>query len=123
MIQSLHQNVIGIDVAKRKLDVFDSHDDQHEIILNEASAILDLVKRIKHSKRHTRVVMEATGGYERLLLEALHKHQIDCSVVNPLHIKNFMRGCGKLEKNDRIDARMIAFFGQTVSPKLQEKPS
>ena len=45
---------------------------------------------------------------------------IDCSVVNPLRVRRFATACGKLEKNDRIDARIIAEFGAFVPPVLKQ---
>ncbi len=67
--------------------------------------------------------MEATGGYERLLVECLQQHDIPCSVVNPLQIRNFARGCGLIEKTDRLDAAIIARFASVVVPKVAEKPT
>lgn len=118
-----YRNVIGIDVASKKLDVFDSKTGGHSIIANSPEEIESFLRGVKRTRTKTLVVMEATGGYESLLVEALHKKGVDCSVVNPLQMRNFARGCGMIEKNDKIDARMIARFGEVVQPKLREKPS
>ncbi len=118
-----YRKVIGIDVASRKLDLFDSKTGQHRIIANSSEEIESLVRKIERSRTKTLVVMEATGGYENLLVEALHDKNIDCAVVNPLQIRNFARGCGLIEKNDKIDAQAIARFGEVVAPKLRKKPT
>ena len=54
--------------------------------------------------------MEATGGYETLLVDALQEHDIDIVVANPLQVRNFARGFGILEKNDKIDAAATKCF-------------
>jgi transposase len=95
----------------------------HYIILNNPEEIKKFVAKIKHSKFTTLVAMEATGGYENVLVNALLKNGIACSVSNPLQVRNFARGCGMIEKNDKIDARMIARFAEVVQPKTKEKPS
>lgn len=123
MKESVHQNVIGIDVAKVKLDGFDLQTERSFQIENEKAEIDCFIQSVKASGLRTLVVMEATGGYEDLLVEALHRAGIDCSVVNPRRIKSFIIGCGKLEKNDRIDAKLIAWFGQVADAPLRKKPS
>ena len=118
-----YQNYVGVDVASKKLDIFDSKTRTHSIILNTPEEIETFVQQIKLSKVKTLVAMEATGGYESLLAGALQANKIACSVSNPLQVRNFAKGCGMIEKNDKIDARMIARFGQVVQPKTKEKPS
>jgi len=46
------------------------------------------------------VVMEATGGYESLLVKLLHQHQIALAVVNPRQVRDFARGLGYDAKTD-----------------------
>ena len=120
MNNSIYQNVVGVDVSKETLDVFESVSQSHHVIGNDASAIARWVEQLTHA---TLVVMEATGGYENLLVDALHEARIDVAVVNPLQIRNFAKGCGMLEKTDKIDAFIIARFGQVVSPHLKKAPS
>jgi transposase len=65
------------------------------------------------------VVMEATGGYEELLVGLLHQHDIAVAVVNPRRVRAFAAGIGKDAKTDAIDAQVIAFYGQVVKPAAQ----
>ena len=118
-----YKQVIGIDVAKKKLDFYNSKTQQHGTVENSQAAITSFLQEFKRSKSKTLVVMEATGGYESVLIELLHNQGIDCSVVNPLQIRQFARGCGLIEKNDTLDAQIIARFGEVVEPKLREKPT
>ena len=123
MFHSKYHNVIGIDVASRKLDLHDLQNGKHQVIDNDLPAIRTFVRQCKTSATSVLIVMEATGGYEQHLVDALLDAKIDCSVVNPLRIRQFANGCGKLEKNDKIDAKIIAEFGAFVTPILKERLS
>lgn len=120
MYHSKYENVIGVDVASRKLDLHDLKNNKHQIIDSNLKEIQKFVHRCKASTGRVLVVMEATGGYEEQLVDALLEADVDCSVVNPLRIRQFANGCGKLEKNDKIDAKIIAEFGAFVAPVLKE---
>ena len=117
---SAYQNWIGVDVASRKIDLFDWQTQTHQVIENSVASLEKLASKIKRQSGKTLVVMEATGGYENGLVDALQQAGIDCAVINPLQIRNFARGCGMLEKTDKIDAFMIARFAQVVNPKPKE---
>ncbi len=120
MIHSTYHNVIGIDVASRKLDVHDLNSGKHKAIDNNQTTIRKFVARIQDSGESILVVLETTGGYETELVDALLEEDIDCSVVNPLRVRRFAMACGKLEKTDQIDAKIIAEFGAFVSPVLKQ---
>ena len=57
------------------------------------------------------VVMEATGGYERLPFALLWEAGIACAIVNPRSVRRFAEAMGFLEKTDRIDAGVIGWYG------------
>ncbi len=116
-------HVIGVDVAKAKLDIFDNQTKKHSIINNTAKEIKRFVHGILQHENQVLAATEATGGYEYLLRNSLLDADVACSVINPLQIRNFARGCGLIEKNDRLDARIIARFGEVVQPKIAEKPT
>ena len=61
-----------------------------------------------------KVVLEATGGYEKALVNQLDSKEIQCNIVNPARIRSFARGIGKLHKTDKVDAFVIARFGKQV---------
>jgi transposase len=67
--------------------------------------------------------MEATGGYESLLVKLLHEHQISLAVVNPRQVRDFAKGLGYDAKTDPIDACVIARFGDVVHPAPQAAQS
>lgn len=112
---------IGVDVAKDHLDAFTQGGTKVVRIANSIVAISAWIKKQTGTNIH--VVMEATGGYETLLVDALHDARIPCSAVNAKRIKDFARSCGTLEKTDAIDARIIARFGEVMKPEPLEKPT
>jgi transposase len=66
-----------------------------------------------------RIVMEATGGYEKLVVRELAKINLPVIVVNARHIKSFARALGRLAKTDKLDCQMIAEFGKKIEPELR----
>ena len=62
------------------------------------------------------IVVEATGGYQRAAVEALFWAALAVAVVNPARVRQFARVCGSLAKIDKLDAQVLAGFGQKLSP-------
>jgi transposase len=73
--------------------------------------------------RVTLVVMEATGGYEKLVHALLWDHGIPAAIVNPRSVRKFAEAMGFLEKTDRIDAGVIAWYAEVKRIVAQEPPS
>jgi transposase len=69
------------------------------------------------------VVCEASGGYERSVVMALQQAAIAISVVNPRQARDFARAQGRLAKTDRLDAQVLAEFGQRLQPAATPAPS
>lgn len=113
---------VGIDVAKEKLDLARSDADAVATFVNDADGIADLVRQMRQA-RPTLIVVEATGGYERPLLDALLDAGLPVALVNPQHVRHFARALGKLAKTDRIDARVLVEFARLTSPRLLHKRS
>jgi transposase len=70
-----------------------------------------------------RIVLEATGGYERPLVAELLVAKLPAVVVNPRQVRDFAKALGKLAKTDRIDAEVLARFAQAVQPELRSLPN
>ena len=102
---------VGVDVSKAKLDV--ATESRVFEVDNTESAIGQFVSEIDGS---THVVLEATGGYERLLVSLLHEHGIAVSVVNPRRVRKFAEGIGRDAKTDAIDAGVLKRYGEVVVP-------
>jgi len=112
-------SVVGVDVSKDFLDLFFTQNGQQQKIPYQDDSLKLLAREI--IKLKATVVMEATGGYEKKLVQFLQHQGIACAVVNPKLIRDFAKACGKLEKSDAIDARIIALFGQVIQPRTLGK--
>lgn len=113
--------VLGIDVAKKTFDVCEWPKDTVRTVPNTADAIRDWLKECPDSKTCL-VVLEATGGYERLLVAELIEAGYSVALANPRQVRDFAKGLNILAKTDRIDARVIVQFGLKAEPRLLEKP-
>jgi transposase len=67
-------------------------------------------------------VCEATGGYERAVVAALHAAAVPVSVVNPARVRHFAQAQGRRAKNDPIDAASLTAFGQALHPQPTPVP-
>jgi transposase len=108
---------VGIDVAKLTLDThaLAPQAPQRRRFENSPSGIRQLCRWLAQWTS-THVVCEATGGYERALVAALHQHQRPVTVANPRQVRDFARAQGRLAKTDTLDAAVLAEFAQRVQP-------
>ena len=109
---------IGIDISKDKIDIAEVKGAAGKTIGNNKKEICRWIISLKETSQ-TIVVMEATGGYESLLVKLLHENQIALAVVNPRQVRDFAKGLGYDAKTDPIDACVIARFGDVVHPAPQ----
>jgi transposase len=58
------------------------------------------------------VAMEATGGYEQQAFAQLSGQGLAVAILNPRAVRQFAQSMGSLEKTDRIDAGMIAWYAE-----------
>jgi transposase len=75
------------------------------------------VLKLLASQRAVHIICEATGGYEREIIAALHQAQIPVSMINPARARYFARAQGQRAKTDRIDAAVLTAYGQALHPK------
>lgn len=115
-MNQLNTRVVGIDVSKEKLDVAGLHPSRVQTLEYSKSGLKQLLASLKRLKPHL-VCLEASGGWERQLVEALHRHGLPVAIVNPRQIRDFARAKGQLAKTDQIDARIIKDYGQLLQPK------
>lgn len=108
---------VGIDVVKAMLDIATYEVDLHLQEHNCTEGIRRLINKLKRYKL-TRILVEATGGYERPLVEACVEAELPVIVVQPMQIHQFARTQGILAKTDMIDARLIAEFGVIMQPEI-----
>ena len=104
----------GLDIAKQNLQLHLAgrvHD-----LPNTPAAHRRLLKLLGNHKC-IHVVCEATGGYEREVVAALHHSAVPVSVLNPARVRHFARATGQRAKTDHIDASVLTQYGQALEPK------
>jgi len=111
--------VVGIDVSKDWLDVAIGSESLR--VTNESAGIQELLERLREVGAQS-VVMEATGGYETQAASAIAGAGLRLAVVNPRQVRDFAKSTGRLAKNDRIDAQVLAAFGAAVQTKITRIP-
>lgn len=120
------QNVIGIDVSKKKLDVcalFDGKS-RKKIVDNSVSGFKSLRNWIfKNNINNPHICMESTGCYSESVAEFFHELGFKVSVVNPLQIKAFRNSKLIRQKTDSVDAQIIAEFCLQNAPTARKPRS
>lgn len=109
---------IGIDVSKKKLDI--KYDDSNSLLTidNKKSDFIKLKRYLCKDKSSILVVLEATGGYEKLIVKWLLSQHIPVAVVNAKRIRDYAKATGQFAKNDRIDAETIREYAQKFTEKI-----
>jgi len=102
---------IGIDVSKDKVDVAGSDGELVRVVARTADALSDLAAELSQRAVH-RVVLEASGGYERLVLDVLHAAGLPVVLVEPRRARALAKGLGRRAKTDAIDAGVLAWMAR-----------
>jgi transposase len=110
---------VGIDVAKATLDVFIQPTGAVFSVTNEERGIQQLCRELEPADF---VILEATGGLEVPVASALATAGIAVAIVNPRQVRDFARATGRLAKTDRLDAEVLARFGEMVKPAVRPLP-
>lgn len=106
---------VGVDISKERLDVHVRPTAEDFSVSNDPEGIDQLVARLRRYDKML-VVVEATGGFERMILQMVGSAGIPIALVNPRQVRDFAKAVGRLAKTDRIDARVLAHFAQAVGP-------
>jgi transposase len=113
---------VGIDVAKEELVVAVRPSGKVWTSSNDEAGVRTLARRLK-SDGPALVVLEATGGYERLCVAALAAAELPIVIVNPRQARDFAKATGQLAKTDRVDASLLALFAERVRPAVRPLPT
>lgn len=119
---------IGIDVAKRKLDIALLHNGKikNKVVENHPAGYAQLGQWLtQHGAEPaiSHICMEATGPYSEAVAVALVEGGWTVSVVNPSRIKGFAQGEMARNKTDRADAALLARFCLAMRPSIWTPPS
>lgn len=112
---------VGIDVSKLALDFDCLPISATQQFGNDAAGIAALVALLQDSGAE-RIVIEATGGYETAIASALAVAKLPVVVVNPRQVRDFAKAMGQFAKTDKLDARILALFGERMKPPLRTLP-
>lgn len=109
---------VGIDVSKNRLDVHVHPSGESFGLANDAAGIEDLARRLNRLSPAV-IAVEATGGFEALVIAGLGAAGLPVVAVNPRQVHNFAKALGQNAKTDRLDAQVIARFAAAVKPEIR----
>jgi transposase len=112
---------VGIDVSKAFLDIALRPSGERWQVENNVEGIAVLVAKLQ-SFAPVSIVLEATGGYETAVVISMSLVKLPVAVVNPRQARDFAKSTGRLAKTDKIDASMLAHFGEAVRPEHRVMP-
>jgi transposase len=99
----------GIDVSKQWLDVVLWPTRETLRVSRDGGGLRELASWFTRHQVE-RIGIEASGGYEREVIDTLQAAGFEIALLNPLRVRRFAQAKGRLAKNDRADARTIAQF-------------
>lgn len=103
--------IAGIDVSKDKLDIHVLPSNQTFVVTRDPRGLTDLARRLRQAGVE-QVALEASGDYERVVIETLEADGFVVQLLNPARVRAFAEAIGMLAKTDPIDARVIALYCQ-----------
>lgn len=112
---------IGIDIHKDTL-VLAVHGGRQWTTTRTPDDLATLVAELARLQPSL-IVLEASGGYERTVLAALHAAHLPVARVNPRQVRHFAKAARIAAKADRLDARVLASYGATMQPLLTPTPT
>ena len=111
------EHFMGIDVGKDWFEMAVLGEKNTVPVANTKSGIGNLVKRMRALNPQL-IVVEATGGYEEVLVLALFEAGLPVALVSPQRVRQYARAKGRLAKTDQLDAQLLAEYGQKIQPRL-----
>ena len=135
----MEQQIVGLDVSKAWLDGYAPATGRRFKVGNDPAGIDELLHKLG-DPAGCLMVLEASGGYERTAHKALAARGVPAAIVNPSsaarsirlrssrrqgaggRVRDFAHGMGLKAKTDRIDARLIARYGEVMRPKATPLP-
>jgi transposase len=109
---------VGIDVSKSTLDIAVYETEETWSCPNDSRSCAALAAKLRQMKA-TRIVLEATGGFETLVTATLSAASLPVIVINPRQVRDFAKATGQLAKTDRLDCRVLAHFAAVINPPLR----
>lgn len=114
---------IGIDIAKNTFVAAypQLKGYQTQTYTNDVKGVKKFINSFITAEHHC--VLEATGNYGTLLLYMLCEQNVAVSLVNPKQVKHFARMMMTVTKTDDVDAKLIAMYGEKMTPSIYKMPT
>lgn len=116
---AVYQIFIGVDISKKDFVVAREGHDKTETYENNPAGWLAFQGKWMTSPQETMVVLEATGGYEMGLLQALCAKTIAVHRADTRKVKHYIRACRGPAKTDALDAKALAYYGKQRHSELR----
>lgn len=117
---------VGIDVSKTSLDIALLASDHFtsRVFSNDKDGVRRLLSWLKKKKvKGCKLILESTGRYGDLVAQTAYERGYAVYMVNPSRIKHYAASQLKRAKTDKMDAKVIAHFGQSQRMKLWTPPT
>jgi transposase len=121
MASKAYENYCGIDVSKEWLDF--SLENNVFRVKQDKLQIKKFICKYLQAKASVLCVLESTGGYEHLVSGCLVETGISVHVAHPNKVVAFAKAKGRLAKTDRIDAKILAEYGEFIQGHELRSPS
>ena len=121
MNAELDKVYVGIDVSKSQLDVAIGKAGEYWQAGNDRVGIEECVERLR-ALEPALIVIESSGGLEVPLMTELYAVGLPFALVHPGRVRDFARSMGLLAKTDKLDARLLAHFGEAIRPLPTQLP-
>lgn len=112
---------VGIDISKAQLDLVVEPGGESLTVPYDDQGLATLILRLSQIAPR-RIVVEATGGLERVLLRALVDAALPVIAVNPRQVRDFAKATGQLAKTDALHAAVLARFAVVIQPPERTLP-
>ncbi len=107
---------VGIDISKDRLDVHIRPNAKAFAVANNTTGVAELAA-ILAPLRTEKVILEASGDFEKHAFLALVEAGHAVAIVNPRQVRDFARGAGRMAKTDTIDVAVLAHFAEVFEPR------
>jgi len=109
--------IVGVDIAKDKLDILIHPLNKHFVIERDKQKLRAFIQENLSNLVVSLVVMEYTGGYEKLCAEIFSEMGILFYLAHPNQVHHFAKAKRLFAKTDKIDCGILALFGEQEKPQ------
>ncbi len=101
-------------MCRRWLDVHLRPEDKSFRVSNDSHGIAQMLPHLSPAVGVGRNILESTGGHERQAALALSSMGYPVAAINERQGRNFAKASNPLAKTDRVDAAILAWFGEAM---------